>query len=102
MPNTDDAVEDAPDAPHSLPMSWLAAFVHESCSPFSFELGTTDLDDVVAALSKKIGEEVQAVQAYTRALHASGVMPAGPPTNVHDSTKEHVEQTIHPWPHILE
>ena len=32
----------------------------------------TDVDDVDRALSQKIAEEIQAVQAYTRALHSSG------------------------------
>ena len=93
---------ETPDAPHGIPIPWLASFIYSACSPFSFKLGQEKNEDVEAALARKIGEEVQAVQAYARALHATGVMPAEPPANVHDSTKQHVEETIHPWPQILE
>ena len=60
------------------------------------------LPRIAYALSRKIAEEIQAVQAYARALHATGVMPAGPPENVQESTRQHVEETVHPWPRILE
>ena len=98
--NTDGTA--APDAPDAIPIPWLASFVYATCSPFSFDLGAQSADDVVVALGRKIGEEIQAVQAYARALRATGVMPAGPPENVQESTRQHVQETVHPWPRILE
>ena len=60
-------VLEAADVPDALPISWLASFVHATCSPFSFNLGADSADDVATALSRKIAEEIQAVQAYARA-----------------------------------
>jgi hypothetical protein len=39
------------DAPESLPIPWLANFIYEVCSPFSFELETTESSCVPGALT---------------------------------------------------
>ena len=72
------------------------------CSPFSFALDAAEAALVPDALAKKIAEELQAVQAYARALRSSAVMPGAPPENVQDSTQKHIEETVHAWPRILE
>ena len=78
-PDPDATHECDVDAPDALPIPWLASKVHEFCSPFSFKLETERDDEIKPALAKKIAEELQAVDAYARALRATGVMPTEPP-----------------------
>ena len=53
------------DAPHSLPLPWLASFVYRTCSPLPFPLAAENVEDVEAALAERIAEEVKTVQALS-------------------------------------
>ena len=98
----DGSTENAADAPKSLPIPWLAGFIYDVCTPLSFEVKTSDDEDALDVLATKIAEELQAVQAYARALHSSAVMPAAPPENIHEATRAQIQETVHPWPTIHE
>ena len=67
------------DVPHALPIPWLADLVHRLCTPFPFKVEAAADEDVTAALTEKIADEVQAVQIYTGSWRSSGVMVGAPP-----------------------
>ena len=53
--DTTDTPQPPVDAPDSLPIPWLARFVHEVCSPLSFDLGVEDEAEAVhTALARHI------------------------------------------------
>ena len=90
------------DAVNALPIPWLATFVHNVCAPFSFNITGETNEEQIEMLGVKIAEEIQAVQSYTRALRSTGVMPVEAPRNVEKKLTEEVEDTVHPWPTVLE
>ena len=88
--------------PHTLPIPWLADFVHRLCAPFSFKIEAAADEDVHAALTEKIADEVQAVQVYMGSWRSSGVMVGAPPENVEDITYKTLTANVYPWPTIGE